>query len=278
MKIAGYEILREKGHWIEEGRLYSPLHYQRIIDHIAKLIEHPDYEEYRLYGELFKFNRLRIDNLRVFVRIHPGMMIVTILAVTIKGAITADEKSGTMDRRFTNYLKTCLGFRLDRFSPLLSLEEFEAGSAPVADTTEYYVASDSPPVPEPSFPWGPVLTYEPLSEVEAADLLLGTNITRPMGQISANLLTQVERAFPGDKVLVPLPPGSDEWENWMIRSLQSSIKHRLMLMGKNYSVRYDDISRKFILIPPDKIGVYALTNHGRRARVNIPLEAQNVGN
>lgn len=276
MKIAGYEILREKGHWIEEGRLYSPLFYPTIMEKLEHFIKNPDWSGYNVRYDL-QYRRIRIDNLRIYLRLYPDMVTVTILAIVIKGAIAADNE-GTLTGRFINYLQGHRHYVADRFIPLLSLEEFEAGNAPIIDTTEYYVASDSPPVPEPSFPWGPVLTYEPLSEVEAADLLLGTNVTRPMGQISSNLLTQLDRAFPGDKVLIPLPPGSDQWEKWMIRSLQMSIRQRLAVMGKNYSVRYDDISRKLILIPPDKIGVYALTNHGRRARINIPLEAQNVGN
>ncbi len=275
MNIAGYEILRERGDWVEEGRLYSPLLYHRIISHISKLIEHPDYEEYRLYGELFKFSRIRIDNARIFLRVHPGMKIVAILAVVVKGSITRDETSGEMSRRFTNYLKACQNLRLDHFSPLLSPEDFDTAPAIEIDNTEYYSPSPEP-ICEPSFNWGPTITCNELSEKEATELLLDGNVIRPMDQVSTNLIAQVERAFPGDKVLVPLPPSSDGWEKWMIRSLQSSIKHRLTLMGKKYSVRYDDISRKFILIPPDKIQTYALNRIGRMPRTSEPMEAQDA--
>lgn len=274
MKIAGYEILRERGHWVEEGRLYSPLFYQTILDKLDHFIKNPDWSGYSVRYDLQQ-KRIRIDNLRIYLRLYPDMSIVTILAVVIKGAIAADNV-GSLSGRFINYLQSHRHYVAERFIPLLSLEEFEAGNAQAIDPTEYYAPAPAAPTPEPSFPWGPILTSHELSEKEAAELLLGDNVIRPMDQISANLMAQIERAFPGDKVLVPLPPGSDNWEKWMVRSLQFSIRHRLAVMGKHYSVRYDDISRKFILIPPDKIQTYALSRVGRMPRAADQMEVQNA--
>ena len=85
-----------------------------------------------------------------------------------------------------------------------------------------------------------------------------------LGHFAEQAMGVVGRAYPGDRVLVSLPESPQPFERDDILTMRLSLVKALKFFEKDYSVRYNDISQKFVLVPPDKLDVYCYSVRGKR--------------
>lgn len=258
MIISGHQILVEKGKWVED-RLYHPAFYGDVVARIVHLVANPDYPSYRQFAPLNLIRRIRIGDNRVYAKVYPAAKIVTILAVVARGSIKKDERGGALDFDFATYLQTHNeSFLADRFEPMRDL------SAPEAPPQE--------PASQEAC-WTYEIEAAPLTEDKAMELLNACRPTRGPGAdykldpYCEEVVTKISSRL-GERVLVDLPAGAENWEKKKIVTLQASINKAVIFFGLNYSVRFDDLSRKFLLVPKDKIDVYCYAQRGRKPVVD----------
>lgn len=266
MIVAGYTVLVERGKWINYDMLYNRHENPFILGKLARLIENPGYPAYLQNAPLNKILRIKLGNDRLYARVWPAARMLTILAVLRRHQVKSDERGGAIDSDLSDYLITHTGdFLPDRFTELKEL------------LSDYQVAEKTlgPAVPEePSFPvltefvsklsWEPIYKIKPLSELEATQLLLSCHGSAPGDPFCLQVWMKTLQADPTEKIVVSLPYGSDSWEKDQIKTLQKSLTRTLHYFGREYSVRFDDIARKFLVVPTDKIDVYC-SRRGRRA-------------
>lgn len=274
MIINGYDILIETGRWVDVDRLYSVAFYDRFIHEITRLTENPESPIYRQASPLNKIKRLRMTNERVYARTNHISMRICILAVVGRGEVKRDERSGALDFDFMAYLLAHEDYRPDRFIPLKSKEEHFAPK-PKEDKEEVVVTA----APLPPIRWAPYITSTALSEDQAFALLFPPKEKKVAPRKSTTdyftlIMDQITRSDHSDRILVDLPPGSDQWERSQIKTLQTNISFRLKSHNQRYSVRFDDISRKLVLVTPNKIATYCYRHIYHRKRQ--ALEADHV--
>lgn len=255
MTIDDYAILVAKGPWVDEDLLYSRELLDQIVDRLGHLAKYPDYQAYLINAPVNRFKRIRLGHYRVFVRLHQDLHIMAILACERDRAIKRNEVAGSLKYEFIEYLLTHERFDVDRYVAFAPPVEAPVEVAPVVQ-------------PEPELPiqWGWTCSGPALSEQEAEDILLELAGAPPSDPFCLDVLSRVERALPGDRVIVPLPTVFGFLVRDQIKELQRSITKTLAYHRKRYSVRFDDLSHKFLLVPPDKIDVYCSDVRGRRSQ------------
>ena len=262
MNLAGYSVLVEKGRWVDEERLHHPAEWDAIIDRLSHLIQNQDYPAYTQRNELKRIRRIRLHNLRIYCCPIPTAKILTVLAVVVSGYIKRDEKSGALDYNFIHYLTGhSENFQIDRFIPLE--KKAPRAAAPI------HVTETAPVL------WSATYDIVPLTEQEAIKLLAATRPSRgryASHEMSQLVMRMVERAFPEDKIVVPLPDRDAPWEREEIYDLQNDIRRTMGLFDLHYSVSYDEFSQKIVLVPPGKKAVYLSVGRGHRVKTRWDLD------
>jgi len=258
VSLGDWNVLVEKGKWVDEDLLYAPHTLDDIKSRLLHVAENPNYPAYLQMGELKKIRRVWMGNVRLYVRVYPGAKILTVLAAVGRGKVKRDERSGALDRQFIHYLLSHNEeLRYDRLVPF------------------------APPLPKPQIvqllpeekplEWRRTFTPHILTEEEANFILNKSRPTRGQGAdfqpdpFCLQVVEMVSKSSPGERIMVQLPPGNNVWERKDILSLQHAITKTLTFFGYHYSVRFDDLSQKILIVPPDKIDVYCYSQSGRRS-------------
>lgn len=247
MIINGYKILVERGHWVKEELLYHRLFHKDLLLALDHLIKNPTYPAYQQHGDLKRIKRLKLGDVRVYAKLYPVAKILTVIAVVGVGHIKRDERGGELDFNFLAHLHRHSEFLADRFIPLLSIEEYK----PPEKSPEEIL-----PVQGPSIYWGLILKSKAIPEEEVAPILYSSRGAAPSDPWCMGILVLISRSPLQERFLFDLPPGSENWEKERIKTLQFSLKRTLAYYDKEYAVRFDEPSRKIIVVDSQKVGVY----------------------
>lgn len=247
MNISGFEILVENSHWVHDDILYSQTYKDLALAKISTLLENPDYPAYAMVGEFFKIKAFRFDHVRIYVRVYEAARVVGILAACAAGDVKRNELSGAMTNQFIGHLQR---FRGDSIPASLY-------PWPEDESHDINVIEPERPLPD----WTIKAVSLQLTEEQAMKLLSdsrpsrGKNARVVLGDYAEGVMDLVGRAYPGDRILAPLPERNWPWEKREIAALRASLIKALKFFEKRYSVRYDDISQKFVLTPRGMVSV-----------------------
>lgn len=263
MKIGGYHVFIEKSKWVERGRLGVRHFYNTFVNELETFLQTPYHPRYAQGWRQKHLKRIRMADggadVRAYVKLYESAKMLLVVAVVGRAAIKRDERSGALDFRFMDYLEKHVDFLPDRFEDLPQPKEFVPKPEKPVYSTGPFAEEVENPVPamasmsEPETEDRSAVFGWPLDEQEAMGYIASSFGAKPY---LVQVLHLVQSKPNEDRILVPPPEGSEMWEKTQIKAMQGDITRTLRAHNYKYSVRYDDASRKFLLVVPEKVKLY----------------------
>lgn len=242
MEIHGYQVLRERGPWVDEKALYDPPRFMEVVERLHHLAQYPDHPTYLQVSPLNKFRRIRMDHYRLYARILPASRILCILSFNRDREIKRNELAGSLRYDFIEYILKHEEFLADRFIPF---EEPQEKPLPIPQQE-----------PQKEVSWNLPLRWKTLSEEEAKAILMELPGAKRPNPEREMVLEELLRRPSGDKILIPINTDGSAPDRTVIDGMKKKVAWAMKQMDVKYSVRYDAIAQKIVLVPPDRIDVY----------------------
>lgn len=247
--LAGYDLYVAKNSYVDRKMLDRPYMRDVIVNRIQPVLENPYFHRAHQTSTLRRFKRFRLlDSWRLYLRIHEDRQVAVITALLPKEDI-GKGIGGGIQQAFVDAMVQHEKFD---FSLIEALQPLESTTTPEAETDHWYTF-------RPKYTIG-------IEEIDAghAKALLACLVRPGPSIMFTDVLEQVRRDH--SRILVdPKASGLAQTDD-DVRKVQAGLALFLRKHREPWTVRYDWMTGKLLVVPNDKVGLYCMESKGRKPR------------